>query len=77
MLSKKSISQPVVSAPAQAAALPDKVTLAAFAIFVVVSGGASVAIRFTYAEISPFYGGAMRFVLGALFFWAMVLIKGV
>jgi hypothetical protein len=39
MLSKKPLSQPIVSAPIQATALPDKVTLAAFIIFVIVSGG--------------------------------------
>ena len=77
MLSKKSLSQPVVPAPAQATSLPDKMTLAAFATFVIVSGGASVAIRFTYAEIAPFWGAAMRFVFGALFFWAMAIVKKV
>jgi len=77
MLSKKAVTQPVVSVPAQQTALTDKVTLAAFVMFVVVSGGASVAIRFTYAEISPFWGGAVRFVLGALFFWVLALIKKV
>lgn len=55
--------------------LPDRTTLIAFAIFTVVSGGASVAIRFTYAELPPFWGGVMRFVFGAVFFWAVVLLR--
>ena len=56
--------------------LPDKVTLAAFLSFVVVSGGASVAIRFTYAELPTFWSGAARFICGSLFFWVWVLIGG-
>lgn len=55
--------------------LPDKTTLLAFAIFVFVSGGASVAIRFTYAELPPFWGATMRFFFGAIFFWAVVLFR--
>jgi drug/metabolite transporter (DMT)-like permease len=53
--------------------LPDKVTLAAFLSFVVVSGGASVAIRFTYAELPTFWSGSARFICGGLFFWTWVL----
>jgi drug/metabolite transporter (DMT)-like permease len=49
--------------------LPDRLTLAAFIVFIVVSGGASVAIRFTYAELPPFWGAAARFALGAAIFY--------
>ena len=62
--------QPV---PAEGLALPDRTTLVAFLFFILVSGGASVAIRFTYAELPPFFSGAMRFVFGALFFWIYAL----
>ncbi|MDX1378786.1 MAG: EamA family transporter [Anaerolineales bacterium] len=55
--------------------LPDRTTLIAFIVFIIVSGGASVAIRFTYAELPPFWGGVMRFVFGAVFFWAVVLFR--
>ena len=54
---------------------PGGATLTAFAMFVIVSGGASVAIRFTYAELPPFWGGAARFICGAIFFWAVVLLR--
>jgi drug/metabolite transporter (DMT)-like permease len=54
--------------------LPDRITLTAFLTFIVVSGGASVAIRFTYAELPPFWSGAARFICGGLFFWAWVLV---
>ena len=67
-------------APAAASpvtALPDRTTLIAFLIFILVSGGASVAIRFTYAELPPFFGGAMRFVFGSLFFWTYALVRKV
>jgi len=65
------------SASAQNLALPDRNTLAAFLAFILVSGGASVAIRFTYAELPPFFSGAARFVLGAVFFWGFALVRKV
>ena len=54
---------------------PSGKTLLAFALFVIVSGGASVAIRFTYAEMPPFWSAGSRFVLGAAFFWSVVLLR--
>jgi len=63
------------SVPAKGLALPDRTTLTAFLFFILVSGGASVAIRFTYAELPPFFGGAARFVCGALFFWIYALVR--
>ena len=55
--------------------LPDRRTLIAFLTFVVLSGGASVAIRFTYGELQPFYGSMVRFGIGALVFWVLAWIK--
>jgi drug/metabolite transporter (DMT)-like permease len=43
---------------------------AAFAIVVLLNGLNAVAIRFTVAELPPFWGGALRFAAAALFFWA-------
>ena len=43
---------------------------AAFAIVVLLNGLNAVAIRFTVAELPPFWGGALRFGVAALFFWA-------
>lgn len=65
----------IPSVPAQGLALPDRTTLTAFLLFILVSGGASVAIRFTYAELPTFFGGAARFVFGALFFWIYALVR--
>jgi drug/metabolite transporter (DMT)-like permease len=55
--------------------LPDRQVLLAFLLFVLVSGGASVAIRITYGEMAPFWSATLRFVLAAVIFWTMALIK--
>jgi len=60
---------------AEGLTLPDRTTLMAFLFFILVSGGASVAIRFTYAELPPFFGGAARFVFGALFFLIYAFVR--
>lgn len=49
--------------------------LAAFLLFVLVSGGAAVAIRFTYAEMAPLWSATARFLLGAIGFWTIVAFK--
>jgi drug/metabolite transporter (DMT)-like permease len=56
-------------------ALPERSVLVAFLLFVVVGGGASVAIRVTYAELAPFWAGTSRFALAALVFWALVFFR--
>ncbi len=55
--------------------LPDRSVLIAFLMFIVVGGGASVAIRVTYGELAPFWAAASRFGLAALAFWVMVIIE--
>jgi len=72
MSTTKGAVQPAL---ASSLTLPDRTTLAAFMFFILVSGGASVAIRFTYAELPPFFSGAARFVFGALFFWSYALVR--
>jgi len=57
------------------ATLPERRVLIAFLMFVIVAGGASVAIRISYAELAPFWSAASRFTLGALAFWAIALYK--
>lgn len=49
-------------------ALPERTVLAAFALFILVGGGASVAIRITYAELAPFWASASRSALAAVVF---------
>ncbi len=56
-------------------ALPANRVLLAFAAFILVSGGASVAIRISYAELAPFWAATARFSIGALVFWGLVVYK--
>ena len=53
------------ASPVQAAS-SDRTVLIAFLLFVFIMGGASVAIRITYAEMAPFWAGASRFLLAGL-----------
>ena len=55
--------------------LPERSVLVAFLLFIVVGGGASVAIRATYAEMAPFWAAASRFVLGALAMWTIAFFR--
>lgn len=64
----------VTLSPARTA-LPARPVLIGFLLFVLVTGGASVAIRITYTELAPFWVAASRFSLAALVFWALVLWK--
>ncbi len=56
-------------------AVPDRTTLIAFLCFILVGGGASVAIRLTYAELPPFWSATARFALAALVLWTIVFLK--
>jgi drug/metabolite transporter (DMT)-like permease len=75
MATKENIIKTVPVAPEMASALPDRLTLVAFALFVLFAAGSPVAIRLTYAELPPFWSGTARFGLGALVFWALVLLR--
>ena len=54
---------------------PDRSVLIALVLFIIFGGGASVAIRITYAELPPFWAAASRFILAALVFWAIAFFK--
>ncbi len=56
-------------------ALPERPILIAFGFFIIVGGGASVAIRITYAELEPFWAAASRFALAALAFWGLAFFR--
>ena len=56
-------------------ALPERRVLVAFAVFILVGGGGSVAIRITYGEMAPFWAATSRFGLAALVFWGLVAVR--
>src|SRR4030067_3612525 len=61
----------------QSRGLADRKTLAAFAGFVLIVGTATVSLRHIYTEVTPFWAGFMRFVVGALIFWGLLLVRRV
>lgn len=62
-------------APSITLAVPERQVPLAFVLFVILIGGASVAIRVTYQELAPFWMATARFGLGALTFWIIAFIK--
>lgn len=54
---------------------PDKLTLLAYTFVVLFAGTNFVAVRFTVAELPPFWGATLRFASAALIFWAIVLLR--
>jgi drug/metabolite transporter (DMT)-like permease len=54
---------------------PDRTTLAAFGVLVVLVGANLVAIRFSNRELAPFWGAGTRFVLAALVFAAIMVAR--
>jgi drug/metabolite transporter (DMT)-like permease len=46
-------------------------------LFILLGGGASLAIRFTYGELPPFWAATLRFTGGAIIFWILVLVRKV
>jgi drug/metabolite transporter (DMT)-like permease len=58
-------------------AIPERITLLAFAVMVLFAGGAAVAVRITFAELPPFWSGGARFGAAALIFWILMIIRRV
>lgn len=56
---------------------PDRLTLIAFGLFVLLAGGAPIAVRFTYSELAPYWSAVLRFSLAALIFWLLMLFRGI
>ena len=52
---------------------PGGMTLLAFALSVTLGGGNFIAVRFSNAELAPFWGAALRFGLAALLFVVIAL----
>ncbi len=75
MATEQSVMKPALVPTATSTSLPDRITLTAFVLMILAGGGASVAIRFTYAELPPFWSGTARFIIGALGFWGLMLLR--
>jgi uncharacterized membrane protein len=56
---------------------PDRLTLAAFLLVVLLGGSNSVAIRFSNQELAPFWGAFLRFSVGACVYWLILLVRRV
>jgi len=54
---------------------PDRATLAAFVVLVVLVGTNFVAIRFSNRELAPFWGAGTRFAMAAVLFMAIVAVR--
>ncbi len=54
---------------------PDRTTLTAFALLILVGGSNAVAVRFSNFELPPFWGAAIRFGAAALIFWLIVFVR--
>lgn len=57
------------------ASVPNSRVLIAFAISTLFAGANAVAVRFTVAELAPFWGAAIRFSVAALLFWLIALVR--
>ena len=65
-----------MNAPVDVRARPDRLTLAAFALFVTMAGGNVVAIRYIACrtcELDPFWAASTRLVFASLFFAAIAV----
>jgi drug/metabolite transporter (DMT)-like permease len=54
---------------------PDRVTLAAFAIMVVLAGANFVGVRFSNRELPPFWGATLRFTIASTLLFAVVALR--
>jgi drug/metabolite transporter (DMT)-like permease len=55
----------------------DRLTLVAFALWVLIGGGNGVAIRFSNFELPPFWGAILRLAAAAIIFWAILIARRV
>jgi drug/metabolite transporter (DMT)-like permease len=75
MATEQRVMKPTVVPSKVGVAVPDRLTLLAFALMVLAGGGSAVAMRFTYVEMPPFWSGTARFTVGALVFWGLTFLR--
>ena len=54
---------------------PEFLTILAYGLTVLFAGGNAVGVRFTVAELPPFWGAAIRFGATAIIFWLIALAR--
>lgn len=54
---------------------PDRLTLLAFGVMVLLGGSNFVAVRFSNRELAPFWGAGVRFALAAVVLMSMVAVR--
>lgn len=54
---------------------PDRSTIIAFALLILIGGNNAVAVRFSNQELPPFWGATIRFAAAALIFWIIVAVR--
>jgi drug/metabolite transporter (DMT)-like permease len=55
--------------------LPDRTTLAAFAVLSLIGGLNVVAVKFSNQELAPLFGAAVRFAAAAVLLFVFVAIR--
>jgi drug/metabolite transporter (DMT)-like permease len=68
-------ASPKASTAGGIAPTPDALTLVLFVAIVFIAGGNPVAVRFSNAELSPFWGAGLRFAASALLLFAIVALQ--
>ena len=59
----------------QPPSLPQPKVLAAYVLAILFAGATGVGIRFSVAELPPFWGAILRFAPAALIFWLIALLR--
>lgn len=77
MTVKENMAKLTAAPASQSYAIPDRNTLIAFFTFVIIAGGAAVAVRIAYTEMAPYALGAARFGVAAVIFWILTLARKV
>lgn len=58
-------------------AAPERLVLLAFLVVILLGGSNAVAVRFSNQSLPPFWGAALRFMIAAALFWAVVRLRRV
>ena len=53
----------------------NSLVIVAYGLMVILVGANAVAVRFSVAELPPFWGAALRFAAAALIFWLITLVR--